>query len=795
VETAGPAIDAGLGGYPVCVAVDASHNYYISNGYYVRKVNTAGIITTVAGNGTGGSTGDGGPATDAALYACGLAIDGSGNIYISTGLFGSTIRMVNSSGIITTIAGHAGSYAYSGDGGPATDAYFFEPWGLAIDALGNLYIGDALNYAVRMINTSGIISTIAGTGPSHGGYSGDRSAATSAELYEPFYICFDASGNLYISDYGNNVVRMVNTSGIISTIAGNYSLGPGYGGDGMAATSAQLWGAFGLAADASGNIYICDYDNDVVRMVNTSGIITTVAGNYPLFIGYSGDGGPAVNAQLYEPIGITIDGGGNIFIADEFNYVIREIPGTVTLCTGTPTPLGDGTSGTWSSSDISVATIGSSTSVATGISPGTTILSYTNYGSTITINAIVISSPHPISGITPVCSGTAIELTDHPTGGTWSSGNISVGTIDGSGNVTGVASGTAIISYTVSNGCSATVALTVNPSPDAITGAVTICPGGTTTLSDDITGGIWSSSNASIASVGTGGAVSGGSSGGTATISYILPAGCYTTIGVSVSPAISGPTGVCIGTDISLTGSPGGGTWSCSAPPSIATVGIGTGVVTGNGSGTATITYSNMGCIATMTVTVVNSLPPITPYPGCPEFCFDFCTVCEGCIEVFDAIAGGTWTSSNTAVLAIGYTTSAISPVSLGTAIITYSTGSGCYVTQPVSTRICDTRYANPNGITSAPIIYSTLSVFPNPTNGNFTIKGSFQAMSVATSNKCDIEVFDLLGQKVFSDAAPIIDGGINKDIGLDNHIANGIYLIRVSTDNGSEMLRVSVNR
>ncbi len=319
----GPATNAELND-PLGVAIDASGNLYISdyNDFTIRKVNTSGIISTLAGNHSYGHgySGDGGPATAAELFEpWGITFDASGNLYIAD--WGNNIiRKVNTSGIISTFAGNH-IFGYSGDGGPATAAELRAPNGVAVDASGNLYIGEESNYDVRKVNTSEIINTIAGNQVL--GYSGDGGPAAAAELREPYGIALDPADNLYISDFNNNLIRKVNTSGIISTVAGNYSYGHGYSGDGGAATAAELNGPAGIACDASGTLYIADVRNGVVRKVNTSGIISTLAGNH--ISGYSGDGGPATAAELNDPVAICFDASRSLYISDNSNYVIRKV--------------------------------------------------------------------------------------------------------------------------------------------------------------------------------------------------------------------------------------------------------------------------------------------------------------------------------------------------------------------------------------------------------------------------------------------------------------------------------------
>ncbi len=316
----GSAISAKLD-HPEGVAIDVAGNLYIADlsNHVIRKVNTSGIISTFAGTGTAGYSGDGGPATSAKLFSPrGVAIDAAGNLYIAE-LINHVIRKINTSGIISTFAGTS-TAGYSGDGGPATSAKLYLPASVAIDAIGNIYFTDHGNNVVRKVNTSGIISTIAGTGTA--GYSGDGGSATSAKLNEPTGLDIDALGNVYIADYINNVVRKINTSGIISTFAGTGIAG--YSGDGGPATSAKLYWPAGIAVDAFGNLYISDVNNSVIRKVNTSGIISTFAGTG--IIGYSGDGGLATMAQLSSCLsGLAIDIAGNLYIADRDNNVIREV--------------------------------------------------------------------------------------------------------------------------------------------------------------------------------------------------------------------------------------------------------------------------------------------------------------------------------------------------------------------------------------------------------------------------------------------------------------------------------------
>jgi sugar lactone lactonase YvrE len=324
----GAATNAVLEG-PVSVAVDASGTLFFEDGYNnrVRRVDTNGVITTVAGNGVGAYTGDGGAATNASLDdPSGVAIDGSGNILIAD-LNNSRIRRVDANGIITTVAGN-GLFGFSGDGGAATHAELDSPSDVAIDGSGNLFIADQVNNRVRKVDTNGFITTLAGNGLL--GISGDGATATNAELDSPYGLAVDASGNLFIAEPYNNLVRRVDTNGFITTVAGDgyVNLATGYSrysGDGGAATNASLNRPLGLAVDAFGNLFIADSQNDVIRMVDTNGFITTVAGDYSKGGSYSGDGTTATNASLSFPSDVAVDLSGNLFIADQGNHRVREV--------------------------------------------------------------------------------------------------------------------------------------------------------------------------------------------------------------------------------------------------------------------------------------------------------------------------------------------------------------------------------------------------------------------------------------------------------------------------------------
>ncbi|MFE9296205.1 RICIN domain-containing protein [Streptomyces niveus] len=313
-----PAVSAQLN-RPYGIAVDSIGTVYFSD--YVnnrlRKITTDGKISTVAGAAVG-YRGDDGPAASALLNAPReIAVDSAGTVYI-TDSANNRVRKITTDGTISTVAG-TGTAGFGGDGGPATKAQLNYPLGVAVDSTGALYITDHRNSRIRKVTADGNISTVAGSGVA--GFKGDGEPAVSAHLKTPYALAVDGMDELYIADAGNNRVRKVASDGTISTVAGSGVAG--FRGDDGLATSAQLNFPLGVVVDSTGTLYISDYNNNRVRKVAADGTISTVAGTGTA--GYGGDDGPAASAQLNKPFGLAVDCVDTLYIADHLNNRVRKI--------------------------------------------------------------------------------------------------------------------------------------------------------------------------------------------------------------------------------------------------------------------------------------------------------------------------------------------------------------------------------------------------------------------------------------------------------------------------------------
>lgn len=326
---------------PAGVAVDGAGTVYIADtgNNRVRRW-SGGTLTTIAGTGTAGFGGDGGAAVAALLWQPrSVAVDGAGNVYIAD-RWNRRIRMVATNGVISTVAG-VGTMGFTGDGGSAVAAQFGDPAGVAVDAAGTIFVADQSNQRIRRV-AGGVISTLAGNG--NPAYGGDGGSAAAAALYQPLGVCPGPGGSVYIADTSNFRIRLVSAGGVISTVAGTGTAG--FSGDGAVATNAQLFGPAGTAVDAAGNLYIADAENHRVRRVSPGGTVTTVAGSGGIL--FSGDGGQATAATLYRPSSVAVDAAGNLYIADTFNDRIRRVTpgGVISTVAGGGTSAADGVAAT-----------------------------------------------------------------------------------------------------------------------------------------------------------------------------------------------------------------------------------------------------------------------------------------------------------------------------------------------------------------------------------------------------------------------------------------------------------------
>ena len=480
----GPATAARMD-YPT-LAIDRADNIYVAEytTNYIRKISPSGIITSIAGNGTLGYSGDGGPATNAQLSRPNaIATDAIGNLYIAEDY---RVRKVDTFGIISTVAGN-GTLTYTGDGAQAT-ASGMQPSNVAVDGAGVIYISMRVGERILKVNTSGIVTTVAGDGI--GGITATGVPATSTHVFSD-WLGIDPLGNIYSAGF-DPIVYKISAAGIITVFAGTTT--SGYSGDGGPATSAQL-NIYPMPSlvDGSGNVYLGDERNHRIRVVNSSGTISTLAGTGVL--GYSGDGGLPTLAQLNTPGDIVQDAAGNFYIADQLNYCVRKISfdhsapfftggasQPLSICAGSlTTPINSLLSATdadaghtqiWSliTAPAHGTCVVAYSAAATGGIITPTGTSYTPfpgysgpdffqvrvsgpvYSDTISINVTITPPPDAgsISGANTVCTGAFTTLSDLSFGGTWRVSNTLLATIDPVvGIITGVAAGADTALYIV----------------------------------------------------------------------------------------------------------------------------------------------------------------------------------------------------------------------------------------------------------------------------------------------------------------------------------------------------------
>lgn len=788
---------------PASIALDGSGNLYISDitKHCIRKVSKSGVISTVAGTGTPGYNADGIPAVSAQLNQnWGVAADAAGNLYISD-QSNCRIRKVNTSGIISTIAG-TGTPGYSGDNGPATWAAIQPPIGIAVDGAGNVYIGDPSSHRIRKISPSGTISVFAGTNASSSSYGGDGGPALAAQLGSNIFgLATDAAGNVYVCVGGNNVVRKINTSGIITTIAGTGIAG--FSGDGGPAIFAQLNNPTGVYVDGDGSVFISDCFNHRIRKINPSGIITTIAGNGTN--GYSGDDGPALSAALNHPTSIAIDANKRLYLADLDNYRIRRIKKSLsfdegrvqnfTVCEDVPSAavnslvaITDYSAGLKDTSSLIYgpfygSVVVSYTATATGNTVIPSGLYYTPVSGfvgtdtfrvrvtnglvadTTTVYVTVIPSSlsaGSITGDSNVCVGSSITLHDNVPGGVWncSNGNAKISPAAEQNVVTGLTAGTDIIMYTISNSCgtaSASKTITVNPLPDpgTITGASAVCNGSTITLSENKTGGTWSSTNSKTTI--SQGAIT-GMHPGRDTIRYLVTntfcaAAAIHPVMVDTFPnagIITGLPEVCVGATITLKDPAQEGSWSHA---NLSTI-VSGGYVTGKLAGMDTISYSVTNSCGT---DVARQLITVKPLPMVP-------TITQDGYSLY-APAGYTtyqWTRNGIEIPDASLDSCVVA--NSGTYAVSVTDSFGCAVSSP--SILCQECSVN------------DLKIFPNPVVSSVYIKWCKSIIATLTT---------LDGRKIMTLER-------TNEIYL-NDLPDGVYIISIYNNDGDKIKTTRITK
>jgi uncharacterized protein YjdB len=439
----------------------------------------------------------------------------------------------------------------------------------------------------------------------------------------------------------------------------------------------------------------------------TTGIVTAIAPGYSYITYHIGAGYTQTVLAIVAPLPIPISG-------------------SATTCEGTTSGLYNttGTAGAWSSSNSAIATIGTASGVVFGAAPGTATITYTNaYGCYVTREHTINGAPAAIAGPTTLCAGDTTSLTCSPSGGTWTSSNTGVITMGTTtGLATGIAGGTASISYILSTGCASGFVMSALTQPGAIAGTLSLCPGGTTTLSNSTSGGTWSSSDGSVATINTTSGLVNGVSAGTATITYTAASGCRRMAVVTVNTppgASTGNVAMCVGGSITLTNAASGGTWSTSST-SVANVNTTTGVVTGTGVGTANITYkvSGSACYSFEEVTV-NAVP--AAISGNSAICLGDTTV------LTHPVSGGTWSSNHPFRATVDATTGQVIAVSVGLVTITYNTTATCYSTFPMVIKALPTTIGGTTTVCEG----ATTTLTSGPSGGAWTTGNT----SIATIN------------------------------------------------------------
>ena len=863
--------------------LSATISYVIASGCFATKVVTVTPFNPI-----------GGPTSVCQGQTITLTNATSGGVWSSSG---STVSVGVSTGVITGITGGSATITYSLSSGCSTTtvigvnaiAPIVGPTGVCLslttvltDATpGGTWVSGSPTIAT--VGSTGIVTGIASGLSATISYSlSSGCTVTKVVTVSPYsaitgagalcqgssYTYYDAvTGGIWSSP--DATVSVGSLSGFVTSLSAGTATITYTTPAGCVATSPLV---IYPSATISGPSFVCRGQSITLSASTPGGswstgapTIATVGSSSGIVNGISTGSGSSLTTNIY----YTLSTGCSAFTTVTV-YAMSPITGLTSVCPGLTITLADATAGgVWSSSTPAAATIGSTTGLVTGIAAGTTIISYmmtTGCFSTFTVNAGGLAA---ITGSSVVCVGQVTPLSDATPGGTWSSSAPTIASVGSTGSVTGIAGNlTANITYALSSTCRAIKTVSVYPlQPVIISGTIPLCVGTTTTATDGLAGGAWSSSNTGIATVGTTGVVTGVASG-TAQISYTMPTGCNALATVSVNPLspIVGSNVVCLHLTTTWTDATPGGTWA-SGSPTIATVGS-TGIVTGMAANlTATISY-NMpsGCRALKTVTV-------GPPPTAPAAISGPATVSiSGApITLTDATAGGTWSSSNVALATVGLATGVVTGISVGGVSITYTITNAFGCTSNATKAVTVGPAAAPNNTTtnatlnmyagtSVPLtatkqggvwsiaeggdiatvnwetgvisaqaagrakIYYTLvtgngtsleitdvvvnavpetvgstmsaigylSLTPNPNKGEFTINGLITSIGKGNVN---FEITDMLGQVVYTGITNTTDGKINEHIMLSNSLANGNYILNVNTESGKQTIHFVLDK
>ena len=839
--------------YPTGLCVDRNDNVYVidANNNRVQKWTpgaTAGI--TVAGDGTAGS----GPGQ---LYQpFGICVDTSGNVYVADAGNNRVQKWAQGATSGTTVAGN-------GIAGSGQNQLFY-PQGICLDASGNLYVADNFNNRIqKWIPGSGNGVTVVayvdhpsavyadGSGNLYvddqdvngirqwapGATSGTLVAGIGGygsgpdQLASPSSVCLDSAGQIYVSDNINNRIQKYSAAVVTTltaTTGGNYDAIVTEAGINTvtntvtinaATTAGTIIGAANVAVGSAtiltdivaGGTWSASNDKVIVA----DGMVTGVT-NGGTTISYTTDGVCGTATAI------------KVITVGSTPFVVTPITGYFFyLCEGATAQFFDGTTGgTWSinPADAAMASV-SGTGNITGISAGTVRLTYTLGASFATAVVTVYPTPAAITGAANVCQGLTTQLYEATTGGVWSSAIPSAAAVGATGLVTAGYPTNVPIYYTITaTGCRATVTITINANPSAVTGPSKVCTGLMINLSDATAGGSWSASN-THATVDASGSVAGVTAGSTA-ITYQTAQGCSKVLNVTVNqtPAsISGNLKICTGAKTFLSDVTTGGISWTSSNTGVATISA-SGVGTGIAAGTTIVSYTTSNNCASTAILSVNPTPSVSPISGVSS-------VANGGagITLSDAAGNGIWTSSNPAILTVGSSSGLVTAhVSSGSAYISYtitnSYACSSYATKsisclpPATGRVSNSTTndstMNPENVTNAEWILIddsidntdgsgsattaednsfpaantassvialpiSISLQPNPNNGNFRIKSSDV---LADGTTLVIEVTDMAGHLVYTDRTTAHGGSIDQQVTLDGALANGVYLLNVKT-------------